>query len=697
MLSRTPEGRGSQPIQRGADRDHHRSEKRVQTPGVGQQSERFPMASPVMRPRGRGGQGYSNMGERGQHGIGGQHVSPVTANNNNMHGSFRAGTASPAPHTPGSPAMASTTSISGMPAHEDTPIVADRAQMPQEWQQEFDDTAYRQDQLIREWLRVTSNSDNDKARHFLQHTRWILRDAVDMYWQASMRTWVDHFMMCTQSNDEAAAIQLIQQHNGNVGQAILTWQRETAQAQSRGGWGIQPDAGTAGGLFGNLSYTSPPQSSPPAAWSPLQIGSHQQMLDTDEEHGHTPVSKAMGILLQGRTVFSRMSTLRQAECARDAMRNFRLDSTRSVFKKATYDKASPECRDLLVNLAGQIAALSGCHPENENLILMWMAKHFEGDAMVQWQLAYGGAMKGAPEGQRIEYVINALAKAYADPLAASTARTALKQLKWPERANVQQVLAKFEELKNTFESAVEDTVGLRDLEKLDPILTKEWLLRLQEIWPPWVSKLHADHPMEFTDPGKMFAFVIRREAIDKPTHTQVGSLHALSTRTNAEIMDAILQEQPEALETILQDAGVGGLFALMVSKIRCWRCAGSHCKYQCTAKASPQELAGEKDRTKWGFVPLCVVDTSKPVPRKSVFAVTRGDTSVPDDGAGVLAAVEQLKADFQGQMQDIRTDMREIIQVVKESRLEVDGALNGLTQMAGSLNALALNVQGLQH
>ena len=71
MLSRTPEGRGSQPIQRGADRDHHRSEKRVQTPGVGQQSERFPMASPVMRPRGRGGQGYSNMGERGQHGTDG--------------------------------------------------------------------------------------------------------------------------------------------------------------------------------------------------------------------------------------------------------------------------------------------------------------------------------------------------------------------------------------------------------------------------------------------------------------------------------------------------------------------------------------------------------------------------------------------------------------------------------------------------
>ena len=70
---------------------------------------------------------------------------------------------------------------------------------------------------------------------------------------------------------------------------------------------------------------------------------------------------------------------------------------------------------------------------------------------------------------------------------------------------------------------------------------------------------------------------------------------------------------------------------------------------------------------------------------------------MPDDAAAVLSAVEQLKADFQGQMQDIRTDMREIIQVVKESLLEVDGAINALTQMVGSLNASALNVQGLQH
>ena len=179
MLSRIPEGRGSQPVQRGADRDHHGSEKRVRTTGVGQQSERFPMVSPVMRPRGRGVQGYSNMVERGQQSTGGQHVSPVTVNNNNMHEKiFLAVTVSSTPHTSGSSDMGSMTSISGM--GEATPIVADRAQMPPEWQQEFDDTACRQDQLIREWLRVTSNSD-DKSRHFLQHTRWILRDAVEMY------------------------------------------------------------------------------------------------------------------------------------------------------------------------------------------------------------------------------------------------------------------------------------------------------------------------------------------------------------------------------------------------------------------------------------------------------------------------------------------------------------------------------------
>ena len=131
MLSHTPEGRGSQTGQRGAGRDHPRSDKRVQAPGGGPQSERLPMASPAMRARGRG-QGYFNMGDRGQHGTGGQHVSPMNANNNNMHGSFRAGTESPALHTPGSPAISNMESISGMgAAQKASPIVPDLGQMPQ--------------------------------------------------------------------------------------------------------------------------------------------------------------------------------------------------------------------------------------------------------------------------------------------------------------------------------------------------------------------------------------------------------------------------------------------------------------------------------------------------------------------------------------------------------------------------------------
>jgi hypothetical protein len=103
----------------------------------------------------------------------------MNANNNHMPVSFRAGTESPALHMPESPGVSSMESISGMgAAQKATPIVPDLGQMPQGWQQEFDTTAFRQDQLIGEWLRLTSNSDNDKARYFLQNTRWILRDAA---------------------------------------------------------------------------------------------------------------------------------------------------------------------------------------------------------------------------------------------------------------------------------------------------------------------------------------------------------------------------------------------------------------------------------------------------------------------------------------------------------------------------------------
>jgi hypothetical protein len=48
-------------------------------------------------------------------------------------------------------------------------------------------------------------------------------------------------------------------------------------------------------------------------------------------------------------------------------------------------------------------------------------------------------------------------------------------------------------------------------------------------------------------------------------------------------------------------------------------------------------------------------------------------------------------------LEEMRTDMSSLIQEVKGSRDDVEGALNALTNMAGSLNALALAVQALQH
>jgi hypothetical protein len=70
----------------------------------------------------------------------------MNANNNNMPGSFRAGTESPALYMPGSPGISSMESIWGMGvAQKATPIVSDLGQMPQGWHQEFDTTAFRQE------------------------------------------------------------------------------------------------------------------------------------------------------------------------------------------------------------------------------------------------------------------------------------------------------------------------------------------------------------------------------------------------------------------------------------------------------------------------------------------------------------------------------------------------------------------------
>jgi hypothetical protein len=84
-------------------------------------------------------------------------------------------------------------------------------------------------------------------------------------------------------------------------------------------------------------------------------------------------------------------------------------------------------------------------------------KHYDKEAAVPWKSAYTAAQKFARPGERIEYVIQALSKLYANPLAASMAREALENFQWLPKTNVQVVQAAFEVLKNMHEIAVEDT------------------------------------------------------------------------------------------------------------------------------------------------------------------------------------------------------------------------------------------------
>ncbi len=96
-----------------------------------------------------------------------------------------------------------------------------------------------------------------------------------------------------------------------------------------------------------------------------------------------------------------------------------------------------------------------------------------------------------------------------------------------------------------------------------------------------------------------------------------------------------------------------------------------------------EEQRGERDPRKWGPVPVCVFDPSKVLPR-SVFALS-GRVSTASDNVWVSTS-----------LQEMRTDMSNLIQEVKGSRDDVEGAINALTTMTGSLNALALSVQALQ-
>jgi hypothetical protein len=128
-------------------------------------------------------------------------------------------------------------------------------------------------------------------------------------------------------------------------------------------------------------------------------------------------------------------------------------------------------------------------------------------------------------------------------------------------------------------------------------------------------------------------------------------------------------------------------FGNLLSDNECYRCKGAHCKWQCPAKPSVEEKKGERDPRKWGLVPMCTLEPSKVLPR-SVFALSGLVSTASEVPAQALVSTS---------LEEMRTDMSSLIQEVKGSRDDVEGALNALTNMAGSLNALALAVQALQH
>ncbi len=208
------------------------------------------------------------------------------------------------------------------------------------------------------------------------------------------------------------------------------------------------------------------------------------------------------------------------------------------------------------------------------------------------------------------------------------------------------------------------------------------MLLLMKVWSRYVGALYVDHKSKFVDPDTMFDFVIKRESVEKP-NGGADNLYALSSRDHSLAMQTQLQDDPNMLDQIYQSEGVAGLLALVRAPIECYRCKDAHYKWQCTAKPSLEEQKGERDHRRWGKVPMCVLDPSK-VLLRSVSALS-GRVSMAADTSLVSTS-----------LQEMRTDMSTLIQEVKGSRDDVEGALNALTTMAGALNALALNVQALQ-
>jgi len=351
-----------------------------------------------------------------------------------------------------------------------------------------------------------------------------------------------------------------------------------------------------------------------------------------------PLSKspaALEIMGRARRHFYNLPPSEKAENTKDVSRNFRLDAPRTTFDFSPNDQVAGPHRDLLLGLVRQIEALGGGAPAREPLILMWMMKHYDKEAAVQWKIAFDAAEANATSGSRIEYVIKSLSKAYVNPIASAPIREALDNFQWAPQASVQVIQATFGALQNAFDSAVEDTRFDEGLDRVDPKSQKEWMLFLMNICPRYVQALYVDHKSEFVDPSTMFAFVIKRETLDKPMGL-TRPLCALSSRDDADVMQALLQEDPDLHDRVYLSDGWPGLLVLARTPLECFRCKGTHYKWQCPAKPSLEEQKGERDHRKWGLVPMCVLDPSK---NRSFAALTSRDA-----GRNDRATIETIAA-----------------------------------------------------
>jgi hypothetical protein len=291
-----------------------------------------------------------------------------------------------------------------------------------------------QEVLIVRWCEETQLHERDMAEAYLATADWNMEAAVHQY-LSDMHQWRTH----TQNSDVSMATRYLRQWDFDISEAVAAWQRahlavgrvyDTAPMRAYSGPGRQLGMPL-------LQHRGAPVSK--YGTVPLrEYGDHGHQLGMPLIHHRFPLSSALGsfttfapqtvgprgivlgdtlptilalqIVARARVAFERLPPADRAECARDVSRNFRLESVRGTFDSSPHARVADLHRDFLLGLCRQIEALRGGPPEREDLVLLWMMKHYDKEAAVPWKSAYEAGQQHAIPGQRIEYVIQTLSK-----------------------------------------------------------------------------------------------------------------------------------------------------------------------------------------------------------------------------------------------------------------------------------------------